>query len=245
MRLFFHSKETIMKTLSIRNKIRKCTIATLSASLIFLTSCVTINHPIIDAPPSFNERHPNIQKWTYKRFIGVPLFLSMEGSSVRYNHEYVLTNKHNSLIFMLQGYREGVDIHYHPDCDIALVRDVIPSSEPIPKLGKVYLDKDIVLSGYPVGVGYRASEGKFIGDVVSADSPNCQMSASDAGVMGGMSGGGVWNTKGELVGVVVGYVIGDVEWERKEKALIYREPSVFISLVVVQEWIDEIVEKGE
>ncbi len=210
-----------------------------------LTSCVNVNHPIVDAPDSFSEQHPNIYKWTEKRFAGVPFLLALEGSSVRYNHEYILTNKHNSFIFALQGYREDVDIHYHPDCDLALVKDVISPSEAIPERGKVFLGERVVLAGYPIGSGYRASEGVFIGDVISADTPKCKMSASDAGMIGGMSGGGVWNTKGELVGVVVGHAIGNVKWERDGELITYKEPAMFISLLVVQDWIDSIVEEGE
>jgi hypothetical protein len=194
------------------------------------------NLPMIDVSHEWHGNNPHVYESTSKIFVGIPMLLSMEGSSVRLNDEWVLTNKHNWPILAIKGYISGLDVFYHPDCDIAMYRDPVKSAS----VGLVYLNQTVIHSGYPVNEGYATSQGLYVGDVVSSDYPNCQMSMSTGGVKGGMSGGGVWNEQGELVGITVGYLPQEVEFDGET----FESPSVWVSLNLVKHWIGYVSEQN-
>ena len=200
----------------------------LMTSLVLLVGCSS-RIPIVD-----NYLTNNIVSTNEKIFVGVPLLLGLEGSSVRLNEEWVLTAAHNSPILFLQGYRKDKDVFYNPTCDVALVRE---GSLGRSDLGLVYQGGKVVHVGYPIVGILSRNEGEYLADIVSHDWKDCQMSARSGDVSKGMSGGGVYNEKGELVGITHGIAHGVVKWG---SGLTYNYPAVFTSIYVIQDWLYEL-----
>jgi hypothetical protein len=168
-----------------------------------------------------DDDYPSVEKL----FVGVPLLLGMEGSTVRLNDEWLLTVGHNAPILAMQLR----DVVYHPTCDVALIRSQGISTT---STGLVYPGEKVTHVGYPSAQPLTANVGQYVGDVIQPD--GCQYSATTASVMGGMSGGGVFNSEGELVGVSVGYSKGQVVWDSGEKL---NDPTIFISLAGIEDWL--------
>lgn len=183
--------------------------------------------------PMVNVEVPSVvEANVYKKFIGVPVLLSVEGSYVRINDDWVLTASHNWPLFALNEWVK------HPDCDIALVK--IKGNGGLDG-ALVYLNGRVFHSGYPIASGFTSTAGNYIGDVVTPGYPNCQMSASTGTIASGMSGGAVTNENGELVGIIHGFATETVEWPHTS----HHKPVVWTSINVVQDWIDEIINKGD
>jgi hypothetical protein len=179
---------------------------------------------------SYSSTTPEALENTEKLFVGVPVLLSMEGSSARLNEDWIVTVKHNSLIMGLQG----VESYEHPTCDIALIKskgdNVVPT-------GKLYSNDKVVHVGYPVGMPLSVNEGVYLGDTSVRGWGECSYSATTGVVMSGMSGGGVYNAAGELVGVNHGFATGELVWPDGRTA---DSPAVFLSLFAVEDWIEEV-----
>ncbi len=163
-----------------------------------------------------------------KIFVGVPFLMGLEGSSVRLDDNWMVTAAHNKSILKAQL----KEVYYHETCDIALYRSQGTSTT---KVGKVYENETLTTIGYPVGLPLASTQGNYVGEI-DVDNWDCTMSASTNVTMGGMSGGGVFNDKGELVGVVHGFISGDVVWSSKS----VKSPSVFLSLYAVKGWLTEM-----
>ncbi len=168
---------------------------------------------------------PNVIENTYKLTFG---FL-VDGSSSRLNETWVVTVKHNKFILST---RNPEDVFYHPTCDFALYR------EPIEEytgngVGLVYQNQDIYHIGYPSMMPIVSHKGEFLMDIGSFNGSKCPYSVSTGTVVGGMSGGGLYNNKGELSGVTVGVITSATDRSIEGK-------SVFLSLYAVRKWIEEI-----
>tara|TARA_B100001105_G_scaffold186434_1_gene151050 strand:+ start:9164 stop:9796 length:633 start_codon:yes stop_codon:yes gene_type:complete len=197
-------------------------------SLVLLVGCSSVG-PLVD-----NYLTDNTVITNEKIFVGIPLLFGLEGSSVRLNGEWVLTAAHNSPILFLQGYRKDKDVFYHPTCDVALVREGgLGRSD----LGLVYQKGKVTHVGYPIVGILSRNEGEYLADIVSHDWKDCQMSASSGDVSKGMSGGGVYNENGELVGITHGIAHGVVKWE---SGLTYNYPAIFTSIYVIRDWLYEL-----
>lgn len=168
---------------------------------------------------------------TEKRFVGIPPLLAAEGSAVYLGNGWYVTAEHNKLILGAQM----LDVVYHPTCDIALFRDT-PKNMATTKLGMIRQGETTHTVGYPLSMPISASYGEYVGDFFEPDA-KCLYSATTSKVTSGMSGGGVWNDKGELVGIIRGVTSGEVKWEDGRTA--YR-PSAFTSVYVVREWIYKV-----
>lgn len=166
-----------------------------------------------------------------KTFIGIPPVLSMEGSKVRLDQEWVLTVKHNSPILTVLG----EEVYYHQTCDIALIRDPAVNSKGN-RVGWLYAGDEVYLIGYPLGFPLSVNKGKYVADFM-IDTDTCNYSGVTATVMGGQSGGGVFNKKGELVGIIVGF--SKVTLQGKA----YHSIGTIVPLGGVLDWITEITGK--
>lgn len=198
---------------------------------VLLTACA-YNYP----PTSVENVPEKVLANTYKIFAGIPLLASLEGSSVRYSADWVLTSAHNELILQLTG----KEYYKHPICDIALYKDVIDNDTHTPRIttGLVYQGEMMYHTGYPIGLPMTVSGGIYIGDIIEKD--GCRYSVSSAGIIGGTSGGGVWNSNNELVGITRGYIKGTTKWGDGREA---KDHGVFVPLAGYQDWIDSIVDK--
>lgn len=166
-----------------------------------------------------------------KTFIGIPPVLSMEGSKVRLDQEWILTVKHNAPILTVLG----EEVYYHPTCDIALIRDVDEDAK-INKVGYLYQDQEVYLLGYPLGFPLSVNSGKYVADFLIG-SDTCNYSGINATVMGGMSGGGSFTADGKLVGIVVGFS------KVTMNGVYYPSIGTIVPLAGVHEWIKEITGK--
>lgn len=179
---------------------------------------------------NYSSTTPEALENTEKLFVGIPFLLGMEGSTARLNEDWVITVKHNSAIMDVQG----LESYEHPTCDVALIKSKGTNFVPV---GKVYTNEDLVHVGYPLGLPLAVNEGTYVGDVNIEGWGDCMYSATTAVVMGGMSGGGVYNSNGELVGVNHGFVPGEVLWPDGRKI---DSPAVFLSLLAVEDWIEDV-----
>lgn len=171
-----------------------------------------------------DETPKGIQEKVHKNFLGIPALASLEGSSVDIFDGWRATVAHNKPMLI------GKEVVYHPTCDFALYKDV-KSKET--KLGTVSKNQEIFMTGYPTMGMFSSHVGEYLGDVTYDD---CLYSASNGTVIGGMSGGGVFNDAGELVGLNVGVVNDTVVWPNGESA---KNISLFISIEYVKSFIEE------
>lgn len=191
-------------------------------------------------PQGYSKDTPyNVEERVEKIFIGIPVIASMEGSSVRLNKDWMLTAAHNKPILSLLG----KDVYYHPKCDIALYRssDEGFNGSYDTSYGLVYKGDEVFHVGYPIISTIVSHKGNYLGDVITDD--GCQYSATTAKVISGMSGGGVFDTKGNIVGITIGFLPNNIVWEDDGKVLAsYKNPSIFMSINYVSDWIEKITE---
>lgn len=195
----------------------------IAASIATVVGCANGLPNVVSSVPE------SIERQTHKVFLGIPVVASLDGSYAVLNNEWAVTAAHNSPILDVIG----KEVYYHPRCDIALFK--IDDGEQV-SVGVVYANNEIHHAGYPVYLPMAFNSGKFLGDVVSTSRPNCVASMSDASIMTGMSGGGVYNSKHELVGINVGFSAKAVTPEGDVIVM----PTLWQSLFGVRDWIEEI-----
>lgn len=174
----------------------------------------------------------DIEKYTDKKFFGVPVLLGLEGSSVKLDNQWRATVAHNKWLLI------GQEVYYHPRCDFALIKVEDTGEEP--DLGLILDNEKVFHTGYPVFGFYSSHEGKYLADVKD-NSDDCTYSTTDATLISGMSGGGVFNEKGAVAGVNVGIMFG-VDW--KDNPVDVSNPAVFMSLLAVRDFIFEVTGKN-
>ncbi|AZU97886.1 hypothetical protein [Vibrio phage LP.1] len=191
-----------------------------AAIAVTVTGCA--NRPIETV-----SDHPVNADLVEKVFIGVPVMLSAEGSTVRLNEEWVLTVAHNWPILV------GRDVYYHPECDFALVRD---SGEGKATTDYAYFGETVYMTGYPLAMPFTVTKGDVIHDFVY-EADKCLYTAIDSTMIKGMSGGGVFDSDGNLVGVNVGWADGLITWPDGRS---YHNPALMMTIAAMEEWIEEI-----
>lgn len=193
---------------------------------VLLVGCANGIPTLIDDRIS-EENQANVKKV----FAGVPIVLGMEGSAVRLNEDWMITAAHNE--FILES--TGKEVYYHPTCDIAIYRN---KGEGQSAVGTWNFGDTLHNVGYPTMLPLSVGSGKFI---ANATNPNteydqCIVAATEGAVMGGMSGGGVYNEHQELVGIIHGFN-SDLVWEDGTNS---GEVMLFTSIWVVREGLNEI-----
>ncbi len=165
-----------------------------------------------------------VDRIVFKKFYGIPVIASVEGSYFRLNEDWVLTAKHNQALFLFDEFIG------HPDCDVALVKI---KGEKGNESTHANNEMDLYFTGYPIGRGVTSTSGSYIADIING---SCQYSAATNYVQQGMSGGMVHDVNGRSVGVIVGYASGVVKWESES----HNKPAIFISLNYIKDWIEEV-----
>lgn len=191
--------------------------------IVLLVGCVANGLPqgVHRSTPS------NAIEETTKMFVGVPTLLALEGSSAKYNNEWRITAAHNKAILIAQN----KEFYIHPTCDVALYRE---RSKGVVIHGLVYPDEAIYHVGYPIGLPIASHIGRYLEEVLNTDD-GCIYSASTSVVISGMSGGGVYNRKGELVGINIGIA--------KNSTIDLTDKTLFLPLKRVEGWITETINK--
>ena len=193
-------------------------------SSFLLSGCAINGIPNFDSSVVKKEVIAN----TEKIFIGIPTLLAMEGSSARYNEDWIVTAGHNYLI--------NRDMIKHPFCDIALIKS--KGSNTVNR-GLLYKNEKAFLVGYPgaLPLPIAVNEGPYVLDFTGLD--GCLYTAIDATIIGGMSGGGAYNQKGELIGINVGYS----DFVRNDGKT-FKHISFIMAFPSVQKWIDSVIAKN-
>lgn len=187
---------------------------------LLLTGCA--NHPLVH-----QDSHPVDERLVEKVFIGAPGVLGMEGSSVRLNQDWVLTVGHNWPMLLAR------DVTYHPACDVALIRD---SADFSATTDTAYVGEDVYLAGYPALTTLSVSKGKVLNDFIITGQ-DCLYTATSNSAMGGMSGGGAFDSDGNLVGVNIGFANGIVNWSDGAS---FDSPAIILTIYAIQGWIEEV-----
>ena len=204
--------------------------------LITLSGCATTS---TTSQQSENLAQDSMQQNTSKLIAGIPFFLSVNGSAAQLTDEWVVTVAHNKTLFKLTG--RDSKVIYHPECDIALYKGSVgkPVGVAVPQIGD-----QLQHYGYPgSGIMQSSAKGTMLGYMhITGKWENCSVMASTAKIYGGMSGGGVYNTEGKLVGVNGGYVPSYklVEWPNGTS---YKGPSYVIDLThsKILPWIEKTI----
>lgn len=188
-----------------------------------LSGCAATNGDITGVDP---DTLSGVLDNTGKKFVGIPVLLSMEGSYARLNKDWIITAAHNRPILPQETF-------YHPTCDVALYKDST-ASEGVLEAGVVYYGESVFHVGYPLAHGEVSQKGVVVGDTV--DSDGCRYTITTASVMGGMSGGGVYNQQGELIGITNG-ISEKLVWE---DGRVMDDMTLFITINAVKGWIEQV-----
>lgn len=188
-----------------------------------LSSCAASNGSITGVDPDTPQK---VLDNTGKKFVGIPVLLSMEGSYARLNEEWIITAAHNRPILPQETF-------YHPICDVALYKDS-SVTESVLDAGVVYYGEEVFHVGYPLLYGEVSQKGVVVGDTVGSD--GCRYTITTASVMVGMSGGGVYNSQGELIGITNGFS-EKLVWQ---DGRVMEDMTLFITINAVKDWIEEV-----
>ncbi len=194
-----------------------------------LTGCFLVNGELTAVP---EKNKPTIKYLP----IGIPFLLGGHGSSVPLTENLSLTAKH------IATYTYNSVVAYHPDCDIAIIEQD-NSKEDLVALGNIYPEKAVSTYGRGLTGNLLEGVGKYYLDVNFIDSDlfeNCPASVMDAPIQSGMSGGGVFNDSGELVGIISGMSGAKFKLLNGQELNLERV-SVFVSTNFVKDWIKEQV----
>ncbi len=167
--------------------------------------------------------------------VGIPLLLGGFGSSVPLTKDLSLTAAH------VAKYNWKSVVSYNPKCDIAIIKSN-NSEDKLPTLGTVYTNEPVYSYGEGI-FGYTLKgTGKYRLDLNFKNTKysDCEVSISDTPIQHGMSGGGFYNSKGELVGIISS-IASDVKLADGSE-LPYKRLSVFISVNGVKGWINKTVQ---
>ncbi|MGL4734419.1 MAG: serine protease [Enterovibrio sp.] len=170
---------------------------------------------------------------------GVPPFYIGYGSSVPITENLSLTAAHVARLNYARV------IAYHPICDIALIA-ADNRGKKFPNMGLVYKNHEVTTYGVNfngdilVGHGYYRRDLRFVN---YSYFNRCPASVMDAPIQNGMSGGGTFNSLGDLVGIIVASADkSDTRLISGEK-LPYDRISLFVSINYVRDWLNDAVDQ--
>ncbi|ELP5899931.1 serine protease [Vibrio vulnificus] len=183
-----------------------------------------------------NEYHGN-QITIDSQVMGIPFLLGGTGSSVPITEELSITAKH------IASYDFSSVVAHHPSCDISIIKSD-NRGKPIHPLGMAFPNSKLKTFGRDLWNPLKTiyGEGEFLQDVFLVDnkwnSKDCILSIIDAPVQVGMSGGGVYNNKDELVGVVV--AMGGWDFKLLGTDQQPDRVSLMVSTLFIRDWINEV-----
>ncbi len=199
------------------------------ATLLLLVGCVGSNGKV-----TVTNEHPALDY----EFTGIPLLFFGFGTSTPITPELSLTVAHVAKL----NYDKVVA--YHPYCDIAIVKSN-NSALDYPNLGLVFPNQPVRTFGMSPTGDVLTGSGRYRRDLLLVEVPyfkKCPASVTDAPVQDGMSGGGVYNDNGSLVGIIAARA------NPRDIRLLSGEPhgleriSIFVPLNYVRDWLEGAVD---
>ncbi|WP_254868933.1 serine protease [Vibrio hepatarius] len=199
------------------------------ATLFLLVGCVGSNGKV-----TVTNEHPALDY----EFTGIPLLFFGFGTSTPITPELSLTVAHVAKL----NYDKVVA--YHPYCDIAIVKSN-NSALDYPNLGLVFPNQPVRTFGMSPTGDVLTGSGRYRRDLLLVEVPyfkKCPASVTDAPVQDGMSGGGVYNDNGSLVGIIAARA------NPRDIRLLSGEPhgleriSIFVPLNYVRDWLEGAVD---
>ena len=170
--------------------------------------------------------------------VGIPLLYQGFGSSVPITKDLSLTAAHVAKLNWASV------VAYHPNCDIAIIKSD-NSAKTLPDLGLVYTNEPVTTYGMDGFGKLLKGEGFYRRDLLFSGSTyfdKCNASVSDAPIRPGMSGGGFFNQRGELVGIISAIASSNTRLADGEK-LPYDRLSLFVSLNFIKDWLNQTVDQ--
>ena len=192
--------------------------------------------------------HTEYSKEAYKRadlnFVGIPTALGIgtAGSSVPISPDYSLTAAHVAKMML---YKVKA---YHPTCDLALIYHK-NHEKSYPVFRDSERGEEIKMYGYSYMTSMPVeSFGKALGDLIihnSADNKEpCMLTYATTGVVSGMSGGPVYNTRDNtrdktLAGIIHGYTpsVTKPVPGLKERKTVARDVSLYVPYKNFSAWL--------
>ncbi|AOQ26824.1 hypothetical protein [Vibrio phage S4-7] len=204
---------------------------------LVIVSVITVAGCVMNGIPNFTLTKTSSTERVEKIFTGIPLLLSVEGSSVRLDDTWYLTAAHNKTIMTLKL----DDVYYHPYCGIALVKEYEEGVSPV-TFSSIKENEPLTLIGYPMGTPLASNQGYHVGFLNIASYIKCTaVDATTATTVSGMSGGGVFNSNEEVVGVIGGIVTDDITIiGGKYDQQTLTTSSYFTNVYEVRDWIESV-----
>lgn len=201
--------------------------------MVMLVGC-TSNKPLHYQEKDPPESIKTFDKEVVKKGVGLTAILGVEGSSVKLSEGVYLTASHQKVLF---AWRTG-DWYEHPSCDIALYKEKGATFKEEYYFGKIFVENPITMfrgyTGYSVTP--KTTHGEYLIDFFEKDN-NCKYSAATNLVVGGMSGGGVYNMEGKLSGITRGFLTESLKWEVNSDSKHYQDPASFVTITQAEEWL--------
>ncbi|MEH0791614.1 serine protease [Vibrio parahaemolyticus] len=169
--------------------------------------------------------------------MGIPFLFGGTGSSVPITENLSITAKH------IASYDFSSVVAHHPSCDISIIKSD-NKGKSIHPIGTVSPNSELKTFGRDLWNPLKTlyGEGKFLQDLFLIDdqwnSKDCTLSVIDAPIQVGMSGGGVYNNKEELVGVIV--AMGGLDFKLVETDQKLGRVSLMVSTLFIKDWINEV-----
>jgi hypothetical protein len=180
-------------------------------------------------------------------FVGIPTILGLGviGSTFPITPNYSLTAKH------VAKYSFNSVLAYHPNCDIAIIKHN-NKGRYIPELNQTYFNEDIKNYGYSFISALPVSSSGIVKKrllmLSSYNDKECPVMFSNSGVVSGMSGGPVYNTKNQIIGVNVASQSGYTEvLNNKKQSFTGKEGEglLFVNIGDIKGWMIEEINKTE
>ncbi|WP_434356208.1 serine protease [Parasalinivibrio latis] len=208
----------------IKVQILKTRLLSVIAATLLISACTMSNGKtyVAENPPSIDFE-----------FMGVPLLYMGMGSSVPITENLSLTAAHVAK----SNYAKVVS--YHPECDIALIESD-NAGKKLPNLGLIYPGQKVSMYGMDGNDQVLVGTGIYHLDLNFVDNKYfevCPGSVADAPIRQGMSGGGAYNDKGELVGIIAAMAGSDTRLLNGEPLELERL-SIFVSINYVRPWLE-------
>ncbi|WP_161781055.1 trypsin-like peptidase domain-containing protein [Photobacterium galatheae] len=174
------------------------------------------------------------------QIIGIPLLLGSSGSSVPITKNLSLTAKH------VASYDYSLVVAHHPDCDISII-EKDNTGKQRHKMGVIYPEQKVKTFGKsfmnPLKTIY--GEGVYKLDIQMKESMwhnrKCIISVLNSPIQVGMSGGGVFNEKNELVGIINAMGTSDTQLIETGERL--GRVSMMTSTNFLRQWINKVVDQ--